>query len=848
MNAVVRARLDLLRAVHPVICPPPPSSRHYLDLPDQKSPVIQDADALLMRDSITLLRSDIKSLPIKLQHAELNRVDQDQSRLVAAFDELLHIFEATLMDNANLSEVQQDVKQSINPFPRLDMLRQLGTQDTMSLMLPLSHAVTNRCRDHLRRLENVLLSVVDDAPSRWNIEVDLEDYTAAEIEAINDAHQFCAASSTLFAQLTASVACQEEHLARLHLSGFQSGLIEMLLCKCKEHTWKPAFFNLAMLSSEDLIYNYRVCSSSTEPDPPSRSISFGLSAVWETIMQSWDSASDQLPRLKDLLLGVTPQPEPSRSNFLRLKKLDRKLIGVFLAWSLFMLYGSPWLQQQWQDDVFILPYPSPNSGIDNRRPLISCTIGDAPGNERQPQAEDVAALGVLILELEANAQVPWTEDDESFETGERSNVVRLARILDDEDWVGELSDGYRQVAKSCLEFEAIVERSSLSGFKPDMKSLAMLYKCVVNPLFQLLVSNFGAAAQAFQNIPALSVPKRQKKRKSSRTKLHLFDDIETSGDDVKVQYAKELLENLEPFLNDIRSLRMGQPGFAETLSNTPSPPRIRVAILDTGVDPTDKMIKGALRSSRIRDCRAFVGSRPTDHSDAYSHGTHVARLILKMAPSAEIFIAKICEGKHLDGDRLSSIAKAIDYAVTEWNVDIISMSFGYYDKNDEIDAAIDRALKADKLLFAAASNEGGNRGRSRPARGSGVICVHACDGKGNKGAMNPSPLKKALNFSALGVAVESKWQGKTVYKSGTSFATPVAAGIAANVLEFAGSRGRLSPGNMKRLKRFEGMCAVLEDMCTERDGYDYLQPQNLFADGKSLDEVGRDIQDVLEGL
>lgn len=256
--------------------------------------------------------------------------------------------------------------------------------------------------------------------------------------------------------------------------------------------------------------------------------------------------------------------------------------------------------------------------------------------------------------------MPWIDEDEDFETGERSNILRLARILDDEYWVGDLSDGYRLVVESCLDFEAIVEGSSLPGFKADMKSLAMLYKRVVNPLFQLLVSDFSAAAQAFQNIPALSVPKRHS-RQPSRTKLCLFDDAETSGDDIKVQYAKELWGNLEPFVDTIRSLRMSQPGFAETLLTTPSSDRIRVAILDTGIDPTDTMIKAALRS-RIRDRLAFIGSSPTDHGDTYGHGTHVARLLLKMAPAAEIFIAKICEGKHLNADRLSSITKVSYYS------------------------------------------------------------------------------------------------------------------------------------------------------------------------------------------
>lgn len=186
---------------------------------------------------------------------------------------------------------------------------------------------------------------------------------------------------------------------------------------------------------------------------------------------------------------------------------------------------------------------------------------------------------------------------------------------------------------------------------------------------------------------------------------------------------------------------MSPPGFAETLLKTPPSDRIRVAILDTGVDPTDKMIKATLRS-RIQDRRAFVGSSPIDHGDIYGHGTHVARLLLKMAPAAEIFIAKVCEGKHLDADRLSSIAKAIDYAVTEWNVDIISMSFGYYDKNDEIDAAVDRALKADKLLFAAASNEGGNRGRSRLGRHM-CACVRR---EGEQGGHEPEPAEEGAQL------------------------------------------------------------------------------------------------------
>lgn len=82
---------------------------------------------------------------------------------------------------------------------------------------------------------------MDDAASRCNIEIELEEYTAPETKTIKDAHQFSAASSTLFAQVAASVACQEDHLAHPPFLGFQSRLTGIFMCKCKDRTWKPEF-------------------------------------------------------------------------------------------------------------------------------------------------------------------------------------------------------------------------------------------------------------------------------------------------------------------------------------------------------------------------------------------------------------------------------------------------------------------------------------------------------------------------------------------------------------------------------------------------------------------------------
>ncbi len=180
------------------------------------------------------------------------------------------------------------------------------------------------------------------------------------------------------------------------------------------------------------------------------------------------------------------------------------------------------------------------------------------------------------------------------------------------------------------------------------------------------------------------------------------------------------------------------------------------------------------------------------------------------------------------------------------------MSFGFEDGNDLIDAAVDNAIDAGKLIIAAASNNGGLSGRARPARYEGVICIHATDGKGNKGGMNPSPLPNRDNFATLGVAVPFKWKGKDVWKSGTSFAVPIAAGFAAGIMEFAKCRcTNLKPRKLKILQRKQGMQVIFQEMAELRDGYDFIHPVRLWGgwrDLKTEQQTVKVIERIMEEL
>jgi len=157
------------------------------------------------------------------------------------------------------------------------------------------------------------------------------------------------------------------------------------------------------------------------------------------------------------------------------------------------------------------------------------------------------------------------------------------------------------------------------------------------------------------------------------------------------------------------------------------------------------------------------------------------------------------------------------------------MSFGLDNRDTDIDKAITTALTRGITIFAAAANSGGNKPRAYPSdKQNAVICIHASDGRGNNGKISPTPLAKGDNFSTLGISIESKWKRSKVQISGTSFATPIAVALAADVLEFARYKCLLSEYEQQCLYGFNGVTKILRLMSDERESYDYITPQHLW--------------------
>ncbi len=208
---------------------------------------------------------------------------------------------------------------------------------------------------------------------------------------------------------------------------------------------------------------------------------------------------------------------------------------------------------------------------------------------------------------------------------------------------------------------------------------------------------------------------------------------------------------------------------------------ITIAVIDTGVDPTNEDLVG-----RVTNGYDFVenDSNPFDDN---GHGTQVATIAAGAGNNLRggagvAWKSTIIPIKVLDYDgygSYSSIADGIIYAADR-GAKIINLSLGGPDNSALIQDAVNYAWNKGCLIIAAAGNEGINE-PLYPASCENVISVSALTDTDNLAYW--SSYGANVDISAPGDNLFTSASGNQVVSvSGTSFSSPLVAGVAALAL------------------------------------------------------------------
>lgn len=209
---------------------------------------------------------------------------------------------------------------------------------------------------------------------------------------------------------------------------------------------------------------------------------------------------------------------------------------------------------------------------------------------------------------------------------------------------------------------------------------------------------------------------------------------------------------------------------------------VRVAVIDTGLamDHEDLAVNAEAGKNFVN------GAEGTPYStDNDTHGTHVAGIIaaddnekggVGIAPDAKV--SGYCVFPAGGGAETADIMRAINAAVAE-KYDIINMSLGSPEYDADYETVVKQAYEKGVAIFAAAGNDDTD-GNNYPAAYAGTISVGAVDVNSSRAAFSCYGSAVALSFP--GVDIYSTVPGGYDYMSGTSQASPAAAGTAAVIL------------------------------------------------------------------
>ncbi|KAF4629433.1 hypothetical protein G7Y89_g8714 [Cudoniella acicularis] len=575
------------------------------------------------------------------------------------------------------------------------------------------------------------------------------------------------------------------------------------------------------------------------------------------------------------------------------KKAPKYKLQVTLANAFLQFNEGLWLPTTWNKAHISFFCPDDGGYPDLSSPYLTTQCcRPHPGSEKSAfrghPYPSLLALGILLLEIELGQPIEHRRDADSSISSHNTHYYIDADIPAAEDMLRDCEDesptGFISAVRDCVEVDSFAADFGRNETFDNPKFRQAIFERIVKGLESALKSVWKGSPEELDDFS--STIKSTPKSKISSTRITHFQSsfraislrdnvppVVTRKQDNKQREEKYSDEEKSDADNWFIELHKYIHPIFETQDSTITDPTtlkifgnagpVRVAIIDTGIDLPE--VDLCLYEDRLKDSLSFFDDKTdrsamkSEYKDLDGHGTHAAALILRVAPKADIYVARVFGSRNLGStpaadihDRIVRVgsksplriiaysSKAIDHAIdpTKWNVDIISMSFGFENSIPVIEKVIRRAADRNVIMLASPSNSGGKSPAAWPARHPDVIDIYATDSYGNKCNFTPNPPPKSERFAILGRAVKSSWpedldSNGEKRKSGTSIATPIAAGIAAMVLAYmktliAANGGDFTSRDVEMLSKIRtsnGMSVFFRNMVLDqRQDYSFLVP------------------------
>lgn len=208
----------------------------------------------------------------------------------------------------------------------------------------------------------------------------------------------------------------------------------------------------------------------------------------------------------------------------------------------------------------------------------------------------------------------------------------------------------------------------------------------------------------------------------------------------------------------------------DSVMNNYTGKNVNVCICDTG-KPDHIRLK-----NNIVESKNFTND-PTDE-DGNGHSTHVAGIIVEIAPNVNLYFAKVLSNSGMGSN--DGVAAGIQWCVNR-GANFINMSLGGSMPSSTIKEMIDFATKEGVVIISAAGNEGQSKTENKmgyPARYDETVAIGSINDQLDVSIFSSSGDEG--DIVAPGEKILSTYKNNT-YRvlSGTSMATPFVTGVAA---------------------------------------------------------------------